>query len=53
MDMVSCDSTVLVMLNSAEMEGRAGAIMEEETGEMKAKAEMMRIAAHLRPLGLG
>lgn len=34
------------------MAGRAGAIIVEETGEMKVKAETTRIAAHLRGLDL-
>lgn len=43
-------STELVMLSWAAMAGRAGATMEEETGEMKVKEETISVAAHFLPL---
>ena len=41
-------TTELVMSNWRARSGDAGAIMAEETGEMKVKAETIAVAAHLR-----
>ena len=38
--------TVFVMPNSRDSWPVAGAIMEDETGEMKVKAETIAVAAH-------
>ena len=48
-DSMICDSTALVMWNSASKVGSAGAIIEDETGEMKEKNETTAVAAHFRP----
>ena len=41
-------TTELVISNWRARSGEAGAIMAEETGEMKVKAETIAVAAHLR-----
>ena len=41
-DSVSDKTTSLVIVNSLEMVVRAGAIMDEETGEMKVKEDTRR-----------
>jgi hypothetical protein len=46
--MVMAMMTSSVMANCAAICRLAGAIMEEETGLMKVKAETMMVAAHLR-----
>ena len=48
-DSTSCDSTSLVMPNSLEIVVRAGAIIEDETGEMNVNEETTKVAAHFRP----
>jgi len=48
MDRVSCASTWLVIPNSALMDVRAGAIIEEDIGETRVKHDTMSVAAHLR-----
>jgi hypothetical protein len=49
MDSMICDSTALVMLNSASNAGSAGAIIEDERGERKENRETIAVAAHFLP----
>jgi hypothetical protein len=46
MESVSAISTSLVMLNSLAIDCRAGATIDDETGEMKVNEETMKVAAH-------
>lgn len=50
-DRVSCEMTSSVMLNSADIALRAGATMEEDTGEMKVKQDTVTTAAHFFFIG--
>jgi hypothetical protein len=48
MDRVSWASTWFVIPNSALMEVRAGAIIEDDIGETSVKHDTISVAAHLR-----
>ena len=48
MDRVRDASTSLLILNSALIDVRAGAIMEDEIGETSVKEDTMKVAAHFR-----
>lgn len=52
MDKVNEASTSLVMLNSALIDVKAGAIMLEEIGETRVKEDTMNVAAHFRFIDL-
>ena len=47
-DNTSCDSTSFVMPNSFDIDVRAGATMDDETGEMRVKKDTTIVAAHFR-----
>lgn len=51
MDSIICDSTLLVMPNWSAMVPSAGATMDDDTGEMKVKADTTSVATHFLRIG--
>lgn len=45
-DKTSCDSTSFVMPKSLDIDVRAGATIDDETGEIKVKEDTIIVAAH-------